>query len=166
MKYEATGKRLLQGTVKDGLYLLVEAHLPEANVGEKVGSDSWHHHLGHPNMQVLQKVISTYGFLTLSVNKTLSCDACLASKLHRLPYSKSTHQTTKPLEIIHSDLWGPSPVISHTGHKYYVIFVDDFTRYTWLYPLKLKSDVESIFLNFQLRVERQFNRKVINFQSD
>ena len=68
MKYEATGKPLLQATVKDGLYLLAEAHLPEANVGEKVGSDSWHHHLGHPNMQVLLKVISTYGFLTLSVN--------------------------------------------------------------------------------------------------
>ena len=166
MKGEATGKPLLQGTAKDGLYLLAEAHLPEANVSEKVGSESWHHRLGHPNMRVLMKVISTYGFPPLSVNKTTSCDACLASKSHRLPYSTSSHQTTKPLEIIHSDLWGPSPIISHTGHEYYVIFIDDFTRYTWLYPLKLKGDVESVFLNFQLRVERQFDRKIINFQSD
>ena len=130
VKDEATGKPLLQGTVKDGLYLLAEAHLPEANVGEKVDSDSWHHRLGHPNMRVLQKVISTYGFPPLSVSKTPLCDACLASKSHHLPYSKSTHQTTKPLDIIHSDLWGPSHVISHNGHKYYVIFVDDFTKYT------------------------------------
>ena len=135
MKDEATGKPLFQGTVKDGLYLLAEAHLPEANVGEKVGSESWHHRLGHPNIRVLMKVISTYGFPPLSVNKTTSCDACLASKSHRLPYSTSSHQTTKPLEIIHSDLWGQPPVISHTGHKYYVIFIDDFTKYTWLYPL-------------------------------
>ena len=79
MKDEATGKPLLQGTVKDRLYLLAEAHLPEANVIEKVGSESWHHRLGHPNMRVLIKVISTYGFPPLSVNKTTSCDACLAS---------------------------------------------------------------------------------------
>ena len=170
MKDKETGKPLLQGTVKDGLYLLAEAHphkvhIPEANVGE-VGSDSWPHCLGHPHMQVQQKIISTYGFPTPSVNKTLSCDACLASKLHRLPYSKTIHQTTEPLEIIHSHLWGPSLVILHTGHKYFVIFVDDFTRYTWLYPLKLKSDVEFVFLNFQLRVERQFDRKIIYFQLD
>ena len=163
VKDEATGKPLLQDTAKDGLYRHAEAHLPEANVGEKVGSESWHHRLGHPNMRVLMKVISTYGFPPLSINKTTSCDT---SKSHRLPYSTSSHQTTKPLEIIHSNLWGSSPIISHTGHKYYVIFIDDFTRYTWLYPLKLKSDVESVFLNFQLRVECQFDRKIINFQSD
>ena len=171
MKDKETGKPLLQGTVKDGLYLLAEAHphkvhLLEANVGERVGSDSWHHRLGHLNIQVLQQIISTYGLPTPSINKTISCDACLASKSHRLPYSKSTRQTNKPLEIIQLDLWGPSPVILHTGHKYYVILVNDFTRYTWQYPLKLKSDDESVFLNFQLRVERQFDRKIINFQSD
>ena len=94
------------------------------------------------------------------------CDACFSSKSHRLHYSYSQHQTVKLLEIIHSDLWGPSPVISRTGNRYYVIFVDDFTRYTWLYPLKLKSDVLQSFIDFQHHVERQFNLKIINFQSD
>ena len=76
------------------------------------------------------------------------------------------HQSIRALEIVHSDLWGPSPVISHAGNRYYVIFIDDFTRYTRLYPLKLKSDVLSVFLDFQLRVESQFGQKIINFQSD
>ena len=150
VKDEETGRPLLRGTVKDELYLLVEAHPLEANVSEKTGSDLWHHRLGNPNMRILQRIIYTYGLPTPSVNKILSCDACLTSKSHRLPYSKSIHQINKPLEIVHSDLGGPSPVISHTGNMYYVIFVDDFTRYTWLYPLKLKSDVLSVFLNFQL----------------
>ena len=169
VKDEETRKPLLQGTVKDELYLLAvayphEAHLLEANVGERVSFDSWHHRLSHLNMRVLQQIISTYGLPTPSVNKTILCDASLASKSHRLPYSKSIHQTNKPLQIIHSDFCGPSPVISHTGHRYYVIFVDNFTWYTWLYPLKLKSDVEFVFLNFQLCVECQFDRKIINFQ--
>ena len=149
-----TGRLLLRGTVKDGLYLLAEAHPPEANIGEKTSSDVWHHRLGHPNMRILQKIISTYGLPTLSVNKSFSCDACLTSKSHHLLYSKSIHQTHKALEIVHSDLWGPSPVISHAGNRYYVIFADDFTRYTWLYPLKLKSDVLSVFFDFQLKVKR------------
>ena len=171
MKDEEIGRPLLRGTAKDGLYLLSEAHpheahLLEANVGERVSLESWHHRLGHQNMRVLQKIISTYGLPIPSIIKTISSDACLASKSHRLPYSKSTHQTNKPLEIIHSNLWGPSPVISHSGHRYYVIFVDDFTRCTWLYPLKLKSDVGSIFLNFELCVKRQFDQKIINFQLD
>ena len=135
-------------------------------MGERTSLNQWHHRLGHPNMRVLQNVISLYGLPTLSSNKNLVCDACFSSKSHRLPYSHSLHQTIKPLEIIHSDLWGPSPVISLSGNRYYVIFVDDFTTYTCLYRLKLKSDVLQSFINFQHRVERQFNLKIINFQSD
>ena len=157
MKDETTGRPLLRGTVKDGLYLLAQGRAPEVNIGETIGVDLWHHRLGHPNMRLLQSVISTYGLPMLSVNKTLFCDACLSSKSHRLPYSKSTHQTSRPLELIHSDLWGPSPITSYLGNRYYVLFIDDFTRYTWLYPLKLKSDVVSVFADFQLRVEKQFS---------
>ena len=166
VKDEATWKSLLRGTIKDGLYLLNQAQPPQVNMGERTSLNQWHHRLGHPNMRVLQKIISLYGLPTLSSNKNLVCDACSSSKTHRLPYSHSLHQTRKPFEIIHSDLWGPSPVISRTGNRYYVIFVDDFTRYTSLYPLKLKSDVLQSFIDFQHRVERQFNMKIISFQSD
>ena len=57
-------------------------------------------------------------------------------------------------------------MISHAVNRYYVMFIDDFTRYTWLYPLKLKSDVFQAFIDFQHRIERQFNQKIVNFQSD
>ena len=166
MKDEERGKPLLRGTVKDGLYLLSQAHPLEMNIGKRTSLNHWHHQLGHPNMRILHKVISTYGLHILSRNKIELCDACLSSKSHHLPNSKSPHQTSKPLEVIHSDLWGPSPVISHTTNKYYVLFVDDFTRYTWLYPIKLKSNVFQAFIDFQHLIERQFNQKIINFQSN
>ena len=128
--------------------------------------DLWHQRLGHPHFKVLHRIISTYGLPTFAYNKISPCDACLSSKSHKLPYAIPQHSTNRPLELVHSDLWGPSPVLSHLGHKYYVIFIDDFTRYTWMYPLKLKSDVLNIFMNFHQRVERQFNLKLQNFQSD
>ena len=166
VKDEETGRPLLQDTFRDGLYLLNQTHSPEANIGERASLNHWHHRLGHPNIRILHNVISAYGLPILLGNKFESCDACMSSKSHHLPYSKSSHQTNKALEIIHSDLWGPSPVISHAINRYYVMFIDDFTRYTWLYPLKLKSDVFQAFIDFQHRIERQFNQKIVNFQSN
>ena len=125
-----------------------------------------HQQLGHLHFKVLHRIITTYGLPTLAYNKSSPCDACLSSKSHKLPYAITQHPMSRPLKLVHPDLWGPSPVLSHLEHKYYVIFIDDFTRYTWLYPLKLKSDVFDIFMNFHRRVEQQFNLKLHNFQSD
>ena len=94
------------------------------------------------------------------------CDACCSSKSHKLPFKISLHKSSKPLELIHSDVWGPAPEISHFGFKYYVIFIDDFIKYTWLYPLKNKSDVLRIFMEFHPKAERQFSTKLISLQTD
>ena len=167
IKEEGTGRPLLRGAVKDGLYLLNQDNKsPMAYAAEKVTSELWHQRLEHPHFKTLHRIISTFGLPTLAYNKSPLCDVCSSSKSHKLPYAITQHPTSQPLELIHSDLWGPSPVLSHLGHKYYVIFVDDFTRYTWLYPLKLKSDVLDIFINFHQRVERLFNLKLQNFQLD
>ena len=50
--------------------------------------------------------------------------------------------------------------------KYYVSFIDDFSKFTWIYLLKFKSEVLSIFQEFQKRIERQFDRKILTVQSD
>ena len=71
-----------------------------------------------------------------------------------------------PLALVHSDLWGPSPVLSHFGFSYYVIFVDDYSIFPWLYHLKRKSVFFSSFLEFKTFVENQFSRKIKAFQSD
>ena len=55
-----------------------------------------------------------------------------------------------PLTKIHCDLWGPTPIASVQNYKYYVIFVDDHTRYTWLYTLKKKSNFFNPFSFFNV----------------
>ena len=64
-----------------------------------------------------------------------------------------------------SDVWGPAQT-SVSGHNYYVSFVDAYSRFTWLYLLKRKSDVFDIFIQFQLHVERLLKHKIIHVQSD
>ena len=75
------------------------------------------------------------------------CDACQLGKSHQLPYPTSTSVSTVPLEQVFSDVWGPAP-ISVGKHSYYVSFIDDFSKFTWIYLLKNRSDVYQVFLNF------------------
>jgi hypothetical protein len=65
----------------------------------------------------------------------------------RLPFSSSSNHATKAFDLIHLDLW-TSPVVSVSGSKYYLIILDDFTHYSWTFPLKLKFDTFTILSNF------------------
>jgi len=87
------------------------------------------------------------------------------AKSHQLPYPKSTSISSAPLQLVFSDVWGPAPD-SVGRNKYYVSFIDDYSKFTWIYLLKYKSEVFQKFHDFQQLVERQFNRKIITVQTD
>ena len=61
---------------------------------------------------------------------------------------------------------GPSPLSSSCGFKYYAIFIDDFSKYTWFYPMHSKSDVYSIFVAFKLQVENMLDCKIKFYRSN
>ena len=82
-----------------------------------------------------------------------------------MPYPIFTSVSTVPLEQVFSDVWGPAPK-SVGRHSYYVSFIDDFSKFTWIYLLKKRSEVYQVFLNFQQLVERKFGRKIITMQTD
>ena len=62
--------------------------------------------------------------------------------------------------MIHMDARGPSPYLSIEGYRFYIAFMGDFTKYTWIYPLQLKFEVATICLQFHRMIERQFDTKV------
>lgn len=116
--------------------------------------------------QIVQRVISKFK-LSVSSNKfTAPCYACLQAKSHQLPFYSSTHKSMSSLELVFSDVWGPSLVVPHLDNKYYVSFINSFSCFTWLFPIQCKSDVYSLFVKFQAFVERQFNTKIKCLQSD
>ena len=120
----------------------------------------WHRHLDHLSDRVLSKILKTCN-QKLEINETINfCDVCRYGKSHLLPFSASTSHAFVPLELIHTNIQGPYLVISNSSFKYYIHFVDDFSCYTWLYPLKQKLDALSIFLQFKTLVENKFDRKI------
>ena len=86
-------------------------------------------------------------------------------KAHRLPTHTST-SVYSPLELIFTDLWRPSHVTSYVGYTYYVYFIDVFSRYTWIFPIKSKAETISVFQNCKSMVELQLNTKIKSIQSD
>lgn len=125
----------------------------------------WHSRLGHPSISLLKSLISKYK-LSLSGNAAYDfCSSCPLGKSHRLPFALSSSMVFVSLELIHSDVW-TSPTYSINGFKYYVIFVDDYSRYTWIYPLKLKSNVFQTFVTFKNFVENMLGTKIKSFRSD
>jgi len=173
VKDNQTGHVLLQGPCENGLYPipLHPKHLNKwkglaAHVGVKTTDSVWHQRLGHPSLTVIQYLLQKQQLpLASSLDKTRVCEACQLGKFKQLPFVDSTRCTLKPLELIHSDVW-TSPIPLTSGCRYYVLFVDDYSRFTWLYPILSKAEVLQCFVKFKLLVENLFISKIKQFQSD
>jgi transposase InsO family protein len=176
-----SGKVLYKGLSRNGLYPIhthphSSASTPSVTVSPSVSAflssknkwQLWHQRLGHPSDRVLVSSLPSLSSCMSVRNKHVQhhCKHCLIGKMHKLPFVHSQFQSTQPLELIHSDVWGPAPVNSSTGYKYYLLFVDDFSRFSWLYLLKHKSDVLSIFKSFKAVVENQFSTQIKFLRTD
>jgi histone deacetylase 1/2 len=114
---------------------------------------------------VVQQIIRKHKLSHTTEINPYVCDYCQLAKSHQLPYPVSTSVSTTPLELVFSDVWGPAPVFVGK-HEYYVSFIDDFSKFTWIYLLKKRSDVYQVFQNFQQFVEHKFAKKIITMQTD
>lgn len=88
------------------------------------------------------------------------------AKSHKLPFTTSDNATTAPFQLMHMDVWWPSPIPSHRGFRYYLLVVDDFTIYTWLFPLHYKSKVKHVIAQFKAYVQTQFHSSIQIVRSD
>lgn len=168
IKDKKTKQVMAQGRRHKDLYMLKSAKFQACySTRQQATSDEvWHQRLGHPHKDILQLLVKNKSLVLNKISSSLLCDACQLGKSSRLPFLSSETVTRSPLERIHCDLWGPSPVLSTQGFRYYVIFIDNFSRFTWFYPLKLKSDFFTVFTRFQTLVETQFRLPIKQFQCD
>jgi len=106
----------------------------------------WHKRLGHSSFGYLKKLLPKL-FIKLS-NSDFKCEVCELAKSHRVPFQISMNKSPAPFMVIHSDVWGPANNISLNDKRWFISFIDDHTRVTWIYLMKSKSEVGSLFKQF------------------
>ncbi|KAJ8772626.1 hypothetical protein K2173_027803 [Erythroxylum novogranatense] len=168
VKDRQTGQVLLQGPRNNNLYILSgisKAYF--ANRLKTVTADIWHQRLGHPQSSAIS-TLSNKNLIDVkgSLHSKSFCDSCQLGKLSKIPFSLSTNKSTVMFEKVHCDLWGPAPVMSFAKFKYYACLVDDYSKYSWLIPLRTKSEFFVAFKAFEQYVLRQFGQKIKIFHSD
>lgn len=103
----------------------------------------------------------------MKFEKDKLCCACQAGKQVANSHpSKSFMSTSRPLELLHIDLFGPTTYRSIGGNYYCLVVMDDYSIYTWVFFLHDKSDTYEIFKKFLTRAENEFDLKVKKVRSD
>ncbi|MFS7942761.1 putative RNA-directed DNA polymerase [Helianthus anomalus] len=166
-----TGEILARGICENGFYVLTQSHKSLVVVLSashlRAPFNKWHSLLGHVAFDTITTLNKLgHVFLTSLLPKPGLCNSCELSKAKHLPFVENNKHAQQVLDLIHCDLWGPAPIASTDGYLYYVIFVDDYSRFTWFYPLKAKSDFYHILIIFFNFVQNQFSTSVKVFQSD
>nr|GEY08113.1 retrovirus-related Pol polyprotein from transposon TNT 1-94 [Tanacetum cinerariifolium] len=167
---ESTHTTLLTGPSKYGLNTIT---LPQLKYINKVSFSAvrasptiWHRRRGHTHQRLLHSMLSNFSFPV--TNKSLSsfCNSCPLGNSSKLPSFESGFRSKNILDLVNCNVWGPAPLLSFEGHRYFMLCVDHHSCYMWIYHLAQKSNVCSIFKSFVQMVERQFTTKLKNVQTD
>ena len=127
----------------------------------------WHNRLGHMSEKGMKLLASKGSLQGLKSVDLGLCESCVLGKQKRVSFTKTVRETkSEKLELVHTDVWGPAPVSSLGGSRYYVTFIDDFSRKVWVYFLKHKSDVFVTFKKWKAEVENQTGMKIKCLRSD
>ena len=131
----------------------------------------WHKRFGHPSPEIFCEIgkndeIADAPSADFNRSMLQNCNGCDLGKMTNHPYKAIGSRSHQILELVHTDLCGPMKKPSLSGARYFMIFVDDFSRKTFVYFLRHKSDAQSTIKEFIVHVERQTGQKVKMIKSD
>ena len=131
-------------------------------------SSLWHKRMGHFNQIALKKMADLQMVLGLPVIKDNEdvCEACQLGKQTKLSFPSNTYRASMKLQLVHTDVCGPMQNESVNGSKYFLLFIDDYSRFCWVYFLKTKGDVFDEFVRFKAATERETRCNLKALRSD
>ncbi|KAG8482698.1 hypothetical protein CXB51_024274 [Gossypium anomalum] len=129
----------------------------------------WHQRLSHANFNSMARMVSKKMVenFTKTVQNEGVYEVCQMGKQARLPFPTNTSwRASTKLELVHTDVCGPMRTESLSGNRYFILFIDDCTKYCWVYFLKHKSEVVQVFMKFKAVVETEIGCKIKTIRSD
>eukprot|EP01018_Ginkgo_biloba_P011608 Gb_41335 [translate_table: standard] len=164
------GKVVAKGElISDRLFKLVIPPQPYVlKTTTKDESILWHCRYGHLNyggLVTLRKNEMVVGLPFIQGSKEI-CEECIYGKQHRDSFLVSKFKAREPLERVHTYLCGPMRTLSMGKARYFMTFIDDYTRKIWVYFLKKKSEAFMKFVEFRAMAERHSGYKLRMLRSD
>ena len=154
-----------KGVTKGDLYMLEElTSVPDYSCSFTSASllnknALWHARVGHPHVKALNLMVPGVVF------ENKDCEACILGKHCRTVFQKSTTIYDNCFDLIHSDVW-TAPCLSRDSYKYFVTFIDEKSKYTWLTLIQTKDRVLDAFRNFQTYVTNHYHARIKILRSD
>ena len=183
VKFTETGCEILDSNKKviavatrvESLYHLnCQAHNEQTNAAvnksKETKEDTWHRRYGHLGVRNLQKLAKEKLVDDFDFNvsrETTFCESCVEGKHHRSRFPvDGGKRSSEPLGLVHSDVCGKMNATSLSGGEYFLTFIDDNTRFTWIYVLNHKDEIFPCFLEWKAQVERSTGRKLKTLRTD
>ncbi|KAA0035526.1 gag/pol protein [Cucumis melo var. makuwa] len=131
------------------------------NKRQKVSSNAFLRHLrlGHINLNKIGRLVKSGLLNQLKDNSLPPCDSCLEGKMTKRSFTGKGLRAKIPLELVHSDLYGPMNVKARGGYEYFISFIDEYSRYGHVYLIQNKSDSFEKFKEYKAKVENESGRK-------
>ena len=143
----------------DNFHLPLVALVSVAVVSSILTLALWHVRLGHTSSSQVYYLVSR-GLLGLVSAKNFDCVLCQLGKQPVLPFNTSESMSIDIFDQIHFDVWRPSSVSSIGGSRYFVVFVDGYSLYSWIFHMKHCSELLQVYSNFAKMVETQFSKRI------
>lgn len=153
-------KSFIYNMKKEGIY---------ANITKLTEKERWHRALGHVNFQYLDKLVRDKlltGLPEKLESNEMKCANCIQSKMANVPFENDRTGSTEILELIHTDLNGPHRIAGYGGERYFLTFIDDFSRCSKIFCINSKAQTASCFVEYVNLVENQFDKRVKKLQCD
>nr|GEU74493.1 retrovirus-related Pol polyprotein from transposon TNT 1-94 [Tanacetum cinerariifolium] len=166
------GKVIARAIRKKGLYVMKLGNKPKdkiclATIDEK--SMLWHRRLGHVNMRLIQSLASkelVRNLPKLMFHQHFYDASKIRKQAHASHKAKNIVSTTRCLELLYMDLFGPSIVWSYGGNRYTLVIVDDYYRFTWTRFCKDKTEAFDQFKIFSKKIQNQLGYTIVSIRTD
>ena len=162
--------QICYATLENGLYILhvfepesnhtemFRVAKPKSNKRQKLSNDNemylWHLRLEHFSLDRINRLTKDGPLKDLSVGSLPVCESCLEGKMTKRPFTTKGLRAEEPLELIHSDVCRSFATQARGGYKYYITFIDNYSRYGYVYLIRRKSETFEKFKEFRAEAEK------------
>ena len=123
-------------------------------------SNMWHARLGHVNLNSIKRMMSLNLIPKASIDLKQKCETCIQAKQPRKSFTTCIERETNLFELVHSDVCDSNDVLTRGGKRYFITFIDDFSKYYYVYLVNHKSELFDKFKVYKIEVENQLERKI------